>query len=193
MENTTRRMQLPPFAVLGIIAVIAAVVLAVTNIVTRGPIARHQEAELQEALNAVLAAESYEQLDVPEGYTATGLYAARQDGQIIGWCVTAKAAGYGGDVAVTLGVDASGLVTGCVVGDLNFAETAGYGSRAREDAFQDQFKGIDVVSGGEVDALSGATITSEAVRKAVNIALRCVTEVGMGQSTAGDAVNFSAP
>lgn len=191
MENTAKRRQLPPFAVLGIIAVIAAVVLAATNILTRGPIAEHQAEELRTTLHTVLAAESYEALDIPEGHDVTGLYTAMQDGQPIGWCVTAKSAGYGGDVAVTLGVDLQGKVTSCVVGDLNFAETAGYGTRAKEPAFQDQFSGIDLMTGGEIDGLSGATISAEAVRKAVNQALVCVREVCMGQTAEGEIVRLA--
>lgn len=190
MENTVNRKQLPPFVILGIIAMVAAVVLAATNMITRGPIAEHQAAELRTALSTVLAAETYEEIVVPEGYSVTGLYAAENGGEAIGWCVTAKAPGYGGDVAVTLGVDSDGKVTGCVVGDLNFAETAGYGTRAKEPAFQDQFKGLDTLSGGSIDALSGATVTSDAVRKAADQALRCVVEVAMGQQAPDAVVRF---
>lgn len=191
MEHTAKHRQLPPFVVLGIIAVIAAVVLAATNMLTRGPIAAHQAEELSETLHTVLAADSYETLEIPEGYDVTGLYTAVQEGQLIGWCVTAKSSGYGGDVAVTLGVDLQGRVTSCVVGDLNFAETAGYGTRAREAAFQDQFSGIDLTVGGEIDGLSGATITSEAVRRAVNQALSCVREVCMGQTAEGEIIRLA--
>ena len=74
-----------------------------------------------------------------------------------------------------------GLVTGCVVGDLNFAETANFGARAKEPAFAEQFVGIDAINGGAFQALSGATITSTAVKDATNAALRCVAVAGMGQ------------
>ena len=191
MANTQRK-QLPAFMVLCIISLIAAVVLAATNMITKGPIAEHQAEELRASLRTVLPADDYEAVTVPEGYSVTGLYEAKTGGETMGWCVTASAVGYGGDVAVTLGVDQNGVVTGCVVGDLNFAETAGYGARAKEPAFQEQFKGIDVVAGGSFDALSGATMTSDAVRKASNSALKCVAEVGMGQTPADPVVSFSA-
>lgn len=191
MENNTVRKQLPAYAVLCIISLAAAVVLAATNMITRGPIAQHQQEALQAALSAVLPADTYEQLTVPEGHDVTGLYTAVKDGETVGWCVTASATGYGGDVAVTLGVDQNGVVTGCVVGDLNFAETAGYGARAKEPDFQAQFIGMDALAGGTFDALSGATVTSEAVRKAADNALTCVVAVAMGKTPASPAVSFS--
>ena len=112
---------------------------------------------------------------------------------MVGYCVTASANGYNGPVAVNLGVGADGLVTGCAVGDTSFAETPGFGARAKEASFQDQFVGIDAVNGGSFDALSGATVTSTAVLNATNEALRCVAEVALGQTpTADPLVTFGA-
>ena len=181
MENKTTRKQLPAFLVLGIIAVVAAVVLAATNMVTRGPIAEHQMAALKESFGAVMPADEYVEMDVSGQAGVSSMYEARTGGELTGWCVTASAKGYAGDVAVTLGVGTDGLVTGCVVGDLNFAETANFGARAKEPAFAEQFVGIDAINGGAFQALSGATITSTAVKDATNAALRCVAVAGMGQ------------
>ena len=195
MENQTpRKPKLPAFLILGIIAVIAALVLALTNAVTKGPIEEHRMAALQAAFGAVMPAETYTEVAVPEGYDVSSLYEARNGDELVGYCVTAAGKGYNGDVAVTLGVDPQGIVTGCVVGDTNFAETAGFGARAREDWFQDQFKGIDAVNGGAFEAISGATITSTAVLSATNQALRCVSEVCLSATPAKDPlVVFGAP
>lgn len=186
MENKTQKKQLPAYLILTIISVVAAVVLALTNMVTAGPIAEHAMAALKEAFSAVMPADSYEEMTVPEGYDVSSLYAAKKDGQVIGYCVTASSTGYGGPVAVTLGVDASGVVTGCSVGDTNFAETAGFGMRAKEEKFQAQFAGISAISGGTFEALSGATMTSEAVRSATNKGLRCVAEVALQTTPEAD-------
>lgn len=183
MENNQKK-QLPAYAVLAIIALVAAVVLAVTNMLTEGPIAEHQRAALAEAYGAVMPVpEGGEYVQVAEGlegYDISSLYEARDaSGNVIGYCVTASGTGYGGPVAVTLGVDVQGLVTGCVVGDTEFAETAGFGTRAREAAFQDQFQGISAIEGGSFEALSGATRTSNAVLDATNRALTAVAEVAL--------------
>ena len=188
MENKTTRKQLPAFLVLGIIALVAAVVLAATNMVTRGPIAEHQMAALKESFGAVMPADEYVKMDVSDQAGVSSMYEARTGGELTGWCVTASAKGYAGDVAVTLGVGTDGLVTGCVVGDLNFVETANFGARAKEPAFAEQFVGIDAINGGAFQALSGATITSTAVKDATNAALRCVAVVGMGQEPKVDPI-----
>ncbi|MBQ8311804.1 MAG: FMN-binding protein [Clostridia bacterium] len=191
-NNAPQKKQFPAFLTLTIIAVVAAVVLALTNMITAGPIAEHAMAALKEAFNAVMPAESYEAMTVPAEYEVASLYAAKNGDEVIGYCVTASSNGYGGPVAVTLGVDKSGVVTGCSVGDTNFAETAGFGARAKDASFQEQFPGISAVDGGAFEALSGATITSEAVRASVNKGLKCVAEVALGASQKAQ-VEFGAP
>ncbi len=185
MENSPKKQQIPAFAVLTIIAVIAALVLAVTNLLTEGPIAKRQAQQLQDAFGAVLAADTYEEVtEGLENQDISSLYVAKDaQGNVIGYTVTASGTGYGGPVAVTLGVDAQGVVTGCVVGDGNFSETAGFGTRALEPAFQEQFKGISAVEGGSFEALTGATRTSNAVLDATNRALTAVAQVCLKKDT----------
>ena len=191
-NNAPKKKQLPAFLILTIIAVVAAVVLALTNMITAGPIAEHAMAALKEAFNAVMPAESYESMTVPADYDVSSLYAAKNGDEVVGYCVTASSNGYGGPVAVTLGVDPNGVVTGISVGDANFAETPGFGARAKDASFQAQFPGISAVEGGAFEALSGATITSEAVRAATNKGLKCVAEVALGASQNAQ-VEFGAP
>ena len=191
-NNAPKKKQLPAFLILTIIAVVAAVVLALTNMITAGPIAEHAMAALKEAFNAVMPAESYEIMTVPAEHEVSSLYVAKNGDEVVGYCVTASSNGYGGPVAVTLGVDTDGVVTGISVGDANFAETPGFGARAKDASFQAQFPGISAVEGGAFEALSGATITSEAVRAATNKGLKCVAEVALGASQNAQ-VEFGAP
>ncbi len=191
-NNAPKKKQLPAFLILTIIAVVAAVVLALTNMITAGPIAEHAMAALKEAFNAVMPAESYEIMTVPAEHEVSSLYVAKNGDEVVGYCVTASSNGYGGPVAVTLGVDTNGVVTGISVGDANFAETPGFGARAKDASFQEQFPGISAVEGGAFEALSGATITSEAVRAATNKGLKCVAEVALGASQNAQ-VEFGAP
>ena len=73
---------------------------------------------------------------------------------------------------------------------LEASETAGLGAKCKEPEFQAQFdasKGkhgpnMEVVKGGgatetQIDAISGATITSKAITKAVNAGLSFVAEL----------------
>jgi len=193
-NNTPAKKSLPAFLILGIIALVAALVLALTNAVTKGPIQEIAMAALRESFGTVMPADAYEEIPVGEEYGVRSLYAAKNGDEVIGWCVTAAGKGYGGDVAVTLGVGPDGLVTGCAVGDTSFAETPGFGTRAKDASFQDQFVGMDAVNGGSFEALSGATVTSNAVLDAVNKALHCVTKVALEKEPAvSPLVAFGAP
>lgn len=90
--------------------------------------------------------------------------------------------GYKGNITLTLGYSLDGTITGMEFLDIN--ETAGLGSKAKEPSFREQFinKQIDkftlsknAANADEIDALSGATITSRAVLDAVNAGICFVT------------------
>ena len=170
--------RIPPFAILTVITLIAALMLAMTNSVTAAPIASAAENAANAARRAVLArADTFEA--VTHDSTVDSLYRGLAGGQTVGYAVTATVAGFGGPIEVTVGLDASGVLTGLNVGGSSFAETAGLGTRAKEPAFTDQFVGkqTPVTLKQDVDAISGATITSTAVTKGVNLAATAVAAI----------------
>ncbi len=177
MTNQVQKKQLPAFLVLTIICLVAALALAGTNAITKGPIAEHAMAAQREAFGAVMAADEYAEVTIPEGSGVSALVEAKKDGQTVGYCVVASTGGYAGPVAVTLGVDMDGKVTGAKIGDTSFAETSGFGSRWLAANQTEQFVGLDVKEGGAIEALSGATVTSTAVLNASNTALSTVAGV----------------
>ena len=177
MTNQVQKKQMPAFLVLTIICLIAALALAATNAVTEGPIKEHAMAAQREAFGAVMTADEYNEVTIPEGSGVSALVEAKKDGQTVGYCVVASQSGYAGPVAVTLGVDTEGKVTGAKIGDTSFAETSGFGSRWLAENQTEQFIGIDVKEGGAIEALSGATVTSTAVLNASNTALSTVAGV----------------
>ena len=82
---------------------------------------------------------------------------------------TASAQGFGGPVAVTLELDANGAISSITIGDDYFNETEGYGKKALEDSFSSQFIGMTPpLALSDIDAISGATVTSTAVVNAIN-------------------------
>lgn len=104
------------------------------------------------------------------------------DGAEIGYILKGKAAGYGGDVVVVVGVKPDLTISGISFPE-TLPETAGLGQKATEPAFYEQFAGkgtkLSVKKGGgagenEIDAISGATITSTAVVNVVNAATEFV-------------------
>ena len=95
-----------------------------------------------------------------------------------------SAKGYGGDIDLMVGIDTSGKVTGVSI--LSISETAGLGMNAKNESFINQYMGksgtIGVSKNGasdtEIQALTGATITSKAVTSAVNTALSLYSQIG---------------
>lgn len=105
------------------------------------------------------------------------LEAYDSSGSLIGYVMNVTTGnGYGGDIKISLGIRMDGTVTGMEILSIN--ETAGLGMKATETKFKDQFKEKNVdqfiyskngaTSENEIDALSGATITTKAVTGAVN-------------------------
>ena len=151
MTNQVAKKSLPAFLVLTIICLVAALALAATNAITKGPIAEHAMAAQREAFGAVMAADEYAEMTIPEGSGISALVEAKKDGQTIGYCVVASTGGYAGPVAVTLGVDLDGVVTGAKIGDTSFAETSGFGSRWLAENQTEQFVGISLKDGGAIE------------------------------------------
>ncbi len=81
--------------------------------------------------------------------------------------------GYGGEIVVTVGLEADGKIASLKIGGPNFNETESLGADVQSNAFRNQFIGKSgtLAYGKDVDAISGATITSNAVLGAINNAL----------------------
>jgi electron transport complex protein RnfG len=105
-----------------------------------------------------------------------------RDGEPAAVALEGTGQGFGGDVGVMIGVDLDSLrVTG--VGVTTMSETPGVGTRVREESFTGQFAGMsgDAVfkvrkDGGDVDAITGATVSSRAVAGAVDAAMSTFRE-----------------
>ncbi len=169
--------QLPAAIILGIIALIAALALAATNEVTKGPIEERAQAAIKAACEAVMTAETYEEIALEEGSAAKALYRAKSGDSVVGYVAVAETSGYGGPIETTIGMTEAGVITAINVGGMNFAETAGLGSKAKEPGFTDQFKNKKApVSLKGIDAIGGATITTKAVVLGVNNAAETIAK-----------------
>ena len=155
---------------------IAAIALAITNEVTKGPIAEQALKSKMAALNTVMPGCTYEEADIgelEEGSELDELFIAKdKDGNIVGYAITASPNGYGGEIPITFGISAEGHITQVYVGSLQ--ETAGLGTKVGEADFKDQFIGIaadDATLREDVDTISGASISSGAFLRAAEDAL----------------------
>jgi electron transport complex protein RnfG len=161
----------------------AALLLAWTYSVTKTPIETAKRQELIGALKKVLPPSDNDVVadarTAVEGSVTQLFYVARQGGQFVGSAFRASANGYGGAVDVLVGLTADGAVNALeiLVAD---KETPGLGSKIREPDFLSRFKGRSVQragevavtkDGGQIAGITGATISSRAVCRAVKAGL----------------------
>ena len=175
--------------VLFIITIVAGLCLAFVYELTKEPIAAAQLKAKNDAYREVLpeASEFIEDEEIAgllASYEADGaqvtevLLAKDGAGETLG-CVASVTGteGYGGDISMTVGVSLEGTITGIQV--LSHSETAGLGAKCTDDEFRGQFVGIQanpVIMNQNFDQISGATITSSAVTKAVNAVVSFAAE-----------------
>lgn len=181
-------------AVLLIITLFSGLILGVVFQVTKEPIAKAEEEAAKKAYAEVFPAASEFELMADADTEGTGqdaqwteagfsgvsvenvLTALDKDGTRMGYVLTVTShEGYGGDITFTMGIGNDGTLNGISI--LNISETAGLGMRA-EEVLKPQFAGKNVsafaytkngaASDNQIDAISGATITTSAVTTAVN-------------------------
>lgn len=157
------------------ITAVSALLLAFANKITAPIIAENNRVKTEAAMRVVLPdAETFTKVGIDGVEEA---YIANTGDETAGVCVVSAVYGYGGEIKVITGINTDGEVTGIDI--LSHSETPGLGANAEKPEFTSQFKGktkdIGVsrgkASGNEINAMSGATITSKAVAEAVNMAL----------------------
>ncbi len=93
--------------------------------------------------------------------------------------------GFGGAIEIKVGVYVDGSIASLEVGGASFNETAGLGAMVQEESFTSQFIGKSgtLAYGDDLDAVSGATFTSDAVLNGVNRALALAPAGTVAQAT----------
>ncbi len=186
--------------VLFLICAIVAGVLGVVDSITSGPISAYQTAKSNQAKMAVLPVEApegqelYKELDLKALDQPTTITANGQKVKILsvseatdgsGYVVETEFSGAQGTIVMMVGVDTQFHCTGIAI--TKHSETSGLGANAASTAdvgvsFRSQFMGVDEnvqlkKAGGEIDALSGATITSRSVTNATAAAILYVKSI----------------
>ena len=153
---------------LTVISGVCAAVLAYVNQITKDPIAKMKENKEKSAIMAVM----------PEGVSsvaAEGDYSVGKDasGKVLGYAAKGlDSGGYGGDIELMVGFKADRKTVVCYK-VLAASETPGLGSNLSNPEFSGQFAGKNGSSlsvkkdGGEIEAITSATITSRAVCRAI--------------------------
>ncbi|MBR2499939.1 MAG: RnfABCDGE type electron transport complex subunit G [Clostridia bacterium] len=167
--------------ILFIITALISLLLAFSNNITKDVIEDNLKKEQQIALNAVLEADSYAEIVSKSINTAKVVYLAKRGDETVGYCVNAIPSGFGGEIDMMVGISNDLKVTGIKI--ISISETPGLGSKVQETSFINQFKdkyeNIKLIKNGtpkenEVVAVSGATVSSTAVKNGVNDAITAV-------------------
>ena len=180
-------------AILLVITVVAGFVLGLIYQITKDPIAVQEAKKKQEACQDVFQdAASFEPMEVEAvdagewaeaGYSQEiideVMKALDASGNLLGYVITVTTKeGYGGDIQFSIGVRTDGTVNGMSI--LSISETPGLGMRAGEvlaPQFADkkaekfEYTKSGAASENQIDAISGATITTRAVTNGVNAGL----------------------
>lgn len=183
---------------LTLITLVAGVALGGVYEITKDPIARQEAQAKAEAYEQVFTdAAAFEEVKMDdtliqtirdqldqEGYKAQSIEeimrAEDQSGEMLGYAFTVVTSeGYGGDIQFSMGVQNNGTLNGISI--LSIGETAGLGMNADTPAFKDQFVGKQVeqlqytkngaTQDDEINAISGATVTTNAMTNGVNAGL----------------------
>lgn len=177
---------------LTLIAVLSAGLLAWVKTITNEPIRLAEEKKQTEALQQVLPA--FDKIETEQDDDGM-VYKAYKDNKWVGTAVSCTSMGFNGDVVVMVGFDSHSQLIDYVV--LQQAETPGLGTKM-VDWFKDKanIRGKKMgmnhpltvnKDGGEVQAITAATISSRAFLEAVNNAYRLAN--GHDATTAATAVN----
>ena len=169
---------------------------AATAVAPEGSDAESEAASSEAAVETVTLSDEACKAVLPDATTFEAVESATSGVQAAvkadtGWVIQASAKGFGGQVPVIVGLDADGAIVG--VSFPENSETAGYGAQLYEEGNESAAALAASLVGksgevaiGDVDAISGATISSKAVVEAVNTALSCYNEVALGQAPAAD-------
>lgn len=169
-ELTPKEMLVVGLKLLIVCAVVAAVVAAV-NFMTAAKYAENLAEQKRQAISEIYTGMEIEYRQINAEGASEIVYEVLSGGAVVGYCVEVASPGFGGDISMMVGFEADRSVKGVSI--VSMSETPGLGSKVNAPAFLEQFNGAtgSVAVGEEIDAITGATISSNAVTAGVNLAV----------------------
>ncbi len=181
--------------VLTLVAIISAIVLGVAYQVTKEPIEKAKNARELAAIQEVLPGEfdnnPFEDRIIrtqPGNRNTIEIYPGRQGSDVKGIAVKSYSdKAFGGRLELIVGFFLDGTINGFKI--IEQKETPGLGTKISEEKFSGQFKGFDPSrgvfkvrqDGGEIDAVTAATISSRAVIDAIDRAHKAYLKLNAGK------------
>lgn len=152
-----------------VICLAVAAVVSLVNEVTKTRYAELQEQEKANAMAAIFGVSSVTVTELSDPHIEqNNCYAVQQGDKLLGFCVQVVTAGFGGDMTLMVGFNSDLAVVGVQI--LSHSETPGLGAKVNDAGYLSQYGGKtgDLALGEDIDAISGATISSKAVLAGVN-------------------------
>lgn len=184
------RNYLPQAWLVLLLAVTLGGALALVERSLEGRIAAHTESRLRQAVFEVVPQGADSRLETIDGQAVYRV--TDQAGGLAGWAVPAETMGFVDKIQLMIGLDATAQrITGLVV--LASKETPGLGEKIRTPEFRQEFVGqpatatLEVVKPGRsaehpIQAITGATISSQAVTAGVNQRLASIRDAVAAQA-----------
>ncbi len=153
-----------PVILLTVVVAISVTLLTFTDRLTRDKIEYQKEQKIQSMLFEIFP--NMSRYDFEDD-----IYTIYSNGAKVGYAFLAVGKGYGGDIDILVGLEDEATIKGISV--ISSLETPGLGSRIAESPFTDKFAGLNIDDvalsrdGGQIDAITGSTISSRAVVDAV--------------------------
>ncbi|WP_069997969.1 RnfABCDGE type electron transport complex subunit G [Cellulosilyticum sp. I15G10I2] len=166
-----------------VITAVCAGMLGLINRTTTPVIAQNKADSEQQAMKMLIEeAETFSKVENIEDEKIKEVYVAKSGEEVIGTIAKVMPNGYGGEITVLIGFDLESQIKGIKI--LSHTETPGFGANATKPTFIDQFlqklPPLKVVKAtpqeDEIVAITGATITSDAIVEGVNQAAAYVIE-----------------
>jgi electron transport complex protein RnfG len=169
-------------AILLIITAIAGLLLGAAHSVTLEPIAKQEQMTKATAMKEILPkADEFKVKEVALEGTIKEVNEGTTSGKASGYAIKVAPKGYGGAIEVMVGISTEGKIEGIKI--LSHSETPGLGANAAKPKFSGQFAGKPIAkelavvkaapsADNQIEAITGATITSKAVTNGVNEAVK---------------------
>ena len=164
-----------PVIFITLVVFVSVALVSGTDSITKDKIAHQIDQKIQGMLVETFP-------DMNEYTFTDDIYTIYSDDTLVGYAFLATGKGYGGDIDILVGLEDEQTLKG--ITNVTQSETPGLGSKIIESSFVSEFVGVNIddiflkKDGGQIDAITGASISSEAVVDVVrNTAMEKVTSL----------------
>jgi len=154
-----------------VISAVTATLLAFVNALTKDRIAQNEIGAMQDALSGIFGGcDEVKEIEGEYLSPVTAVYEVYSDGEFQGYGIKVEPVGFKDNIGIIVGADTDGICLGAEI--TSISDTPGVGTKVKEKTFLSGFNGLNGDKAAEYDTISGATISSKAVREGIAAALK---------------------